>query len=87
LAQAVAVGIERSHQVHDLPEIRIVVRQHDVYRVRCTCGREHVATLPEEVSRAPSSYGELCRHRHNSPYADLPVMPRGRGLLLVVSAD
>jgi transposase len=61
LAQAVAVGIERSHQVHDLPEIRIIVRQHDMYRVRCTCGREHVATLPEQVSRAPLSYGENLR--------------------------
>ena len=80
LAQAVAVGIERSHQVHDLPKIRIVVRQHDVYRVRCTCGREHVATLPEEVSRAPSSYGELCRHRHNSPwgYSSDRTIPRQR---------
>lgn len=57
LAAAAEVGIERSHQVHDLPEIRIVVRQHDVYRVRCGCGREHVAALPDAVSPAPSSYG------------------------------
>lgn len=39
------------------PEIRIRVRQHDVYRVRCGCGREHVAALPEEMSAAPCSYG------------------------------
>jgi transposase len=58
---AVEVGIERSHQVHDLPEIRIRVRQHDVYRVRCGCGREHVAALPSEVSTARSSYGENLR--------------------------
>ncbi|MGH3886053.1 MAG: IS66 family transposase [Pseudonocardiaceae bacterium] len=57
LAEAAEVGIEGSHQTHDLPEIRIVVRQHDVYRVRCACGREHVAALPEGVSPAPSSYG------------------------------
>jgi transposase len=57
LAEATEVGIERSHQTHDLPEIRITVRQHDVYRVRCACGREHVATLPDGVSSAPSSYG------------------------------
>ncbi len=57
LAEATEVGVERSHQTHDLPEIRITVRQHDVYRVRCSCGREHVATLPAGVSSAPSSYG------------------------------
>jgi transposase len=57
LAGATEVGIERSHQIHDLPEIHITVRQHDVCRVRCGCGREHVATLPAGVSLAPSSYG------------------------------
>ncbi|MDP9185209.1 MAG: IS66 family transposase [Actinomycetota bacterium] len=57
LAGALEMGVERSHQTHDLPEIRVVVRQHDIYRVRCGCGREHVATLPGDVSPAPSSYG------------------------------
>lgn len=57
LDQATEVGVERSHQVHDLPEVHIRVCQHDVYRVRCGCGREHVAVLPEGVSSAPSSYG------------------------------
>jgi transposase len=57
LAEARDVGIERSHQVHDLPEVRIKVWQHDVYRVCCGCGTEHAATLPAEVSAAPSSYG------------------------------
>ncbi|MGH3587987.1 MAG: IS66 family transposase [Pseudonocardia sp.] len=57
LADACDVGVERSHQVHDLPEVRITVWQHDVYRVRCGCGSEHVAGLPQEVSAAPSSYG------------------------------
>jgi transposase len=57
LAGAVQVGIEHSHQEHDLPEVRIRVCQHDVYRVRCGCGREHVGALPAGVSRAPSSYG------------------------------
>ena len=51
------MGIARSHQVHDLPEVRIKVSQHDVYRVRCPCGAEHVGVLPAEVSSAPSSYG------------------------------
>jgi transposase len=57
LAAAEDVGIERSYQVHDLPEVRIKVWQHDVYRVRCACGAEHVGSLPEEVAVAPSSYG------------------------------
>lgn len=55
------VGVERSHQVHDLPEVRIRVWQHDVYRVRCACGTEHVGSLPDEVSTAPSSYGPNLR--------------------------
>lgn len=57
LAQACEVGVERSHQVHDLPQVRIRVWQHDVYRVRCACGTEYVGVLPDEVSTAPSSYG------------------------------
>jgi transposase len=61
LTRACDVGIERSHQVHDLPEIDIKVWQHDVYRVRCGCGTEHLGTLPGEVSAAPSSYGPSLR--------------------------
>lgn len=57
LATARDVGIERSHQVHDLPEFHLRASQHDVYRVRCDCGAEHVGSLPAEVSAAPSSYG------------------------------
>jgi hypothetical protein len=57
LADARDVGIERSHQVHDLPEVDIKVSQHDVYRVRCACGAEHLGSLPAEVSAAPASYG------------------------------
>jgi transposase len=57
LAAARDVGIERSHQVHDLPEVHIRVSQHDVYRVRCGCGAGHVGSLPGAVSAAPSSYG------------------------------
>lgn len=55
LADAHDVGIARSHQVHDLPEVRIKVSQHDVSRVRCPCSTEHVGSLPVEVSTAPSN--------------------------------
>jgi len=61
LAGAAEVGIKRSHQVHDLPEIRIRVRQHDLYRVRCGCGREHVADRPAQVPVASCSYGPTIR--------------------------
>jgi transposase len=57
LAAAADVRVERSHQVHDLPEISVKVTQHDVWRVRCGCGREHVGTLPPDVPAAPASYG------------------------------
>ena len=57
LADAHDVGIERSHQVHDLPEVDIKVWQHAVDRVRCGGGAEHVGRLPDEVSTAPASYG------------------------------
>jgi transposase len=61
LGKAEDVGIERSHQVHDLPEVQITVWQHDVYRVRCGCGAEHIGALPDEMSAAPSSYGPNLR--------------------------
>lgn len=57
LARAADVGIERSPQGHDLPEVHLRVSQHDVYRVRCDRGAEHVGSLPAKVSAAPSSYG------------------------------
>jgi transposase len=57
LAAAEDVRVERSHQVHDLPEVAVKVTQHNVWRVRCGCGQEHVGTLPPEVPAAPSSYG------------------------------
>ena len=57
LGAAGDVRVERSHQVHDLPEVSVQVTQHDVWRVRCGCGREHVGTLPAGVPATPSSYG------------------------------
>lgn len=43
--------------MHDLPEITIKVTQHEVWRVRCGCGQQHVGALPAGVSAAPTSYG------------------------------
>ncbi|PKW15475.1 IS66 family transposase [Saccharopolyspora spinosa] len=61
LAFAEDLGVERSHQVHDLPEVRLTVWQHDVHRVRCACGTEHLGSLPDEVPDSPLSYGPNLR--------------------------
>ncbi|GAB3681618.1 IS66 family transposase [Saccharopolyspora tripterygii] len=61
LAVAEDLGVERSHQVHDLPEVRLTVWQHDVHRVRCACGTEHLGALPGEVPDTPLSYGPNLR--------------------------
>jgi hypothetical protein len=57
LAAATDVGVAASHQEHDIPQVSAVVRQHDRHRVRCGCGAEHVAPVPDGVSGAPVSYG------------------------------
>jgi hypothetical protein len=57
LADAAEVGVARSHQVHEVPLVTVTVIQHDLYRVRCGCGREHVAGQPAGLSPAPASYG------------------------------
>lgn len=57
LAGAAELGVARSHQVHDVPLVTARVVQHDLYRVRCGCGREHVAGQPDRVAAAPVSYG------------------------------
>uniref|UniRef100_UPI001EF72CE0 IS66 family transposase n=1 Tax=Frankia sp. CIT1 TaxID=2880974 RepID=UPI001EF72CE0 len=57
LGGAAEVGLARSHQVHEVPLVTVRVVQHDLYRVRCGCGREHVAGQPGGVARAPASYG------------------------------
>lgn len=58
LAGAADLGVAASHQVHDIPEVSVVVRQHDRHRVRCGgCGAEHVAGRPEGVTDAAVSYG------------------------------
>lgn len=89
LAGAHDVGIERSHQVHDLPEVDIRAWQHDVYRVRCGCGAEHVGHLPlRSVDRTGQLRGEpevaggvsatpACRHRRRRPGRARPGVPPG----------
>ena len=76
LGEAVQGGIERSHQVHDLPEIRITVRQHDVYRVRCACGREHVARVARRDVTGPVQLRDEPQVAGRVP-AGLPARPGG----------
>ena len=57
LADAADVGVAASHQEHDIPQVSAVVRQHDRHRVRCGCGAEHVAPVPDGVANSPTSYG------------------------------
>jgi transposase len=57
LSEATDEGIARSHQVHDVPLVTRTITQHDLHRVRCGCGRAHVAARPQDVQGSPSSYG------------------------------
>jgi hypothetical protein len=57
LAGAIELGVAASHQVHDIPLVSATVTQHDLHRVRCGCGAEHVAVRPEGVAASPTSYG------------------------------
>ena len=57
LADAADVGVAASHQEHDIPQVSAVVRQHDRHKVRCGCGAEHVAPVPDGVANSPTSYG------------------------------
>lgn len=57
LAGALDLGVQRSHQVHEVPLVTVTVTQHDLHKVVCGCGREHTADRPGQVAGSPSSYG------------------------------
>jgi transposase len=46
LAGARDLGVRYSHQVTDLPEVRVQTIQHDRHAAQCSCGRVHVADAP-----------------------------------------
>ena len=52
LAEAADEGVAASDQVHDVPLSTRTVVQHDRHRVRCGCGRAHVAERPVQVPAA-----------------------------------
>jgi len=43
-------------QVFDIPEIKIQVTEHQVFKRKCTCGQETISTFPIQAN-APVSYG------------------------------
>ena len=57
LAEGAALGIARSHQQHEVPQMSATCTQHDLYAVRCRCGQVHVADRPDGVADTPVSYG------------------------------
>jgi transposase len=57
LANGADLGVARSHQQHEVPQMSATCTQHDLYAVRCGCGRVHVAERPDGVADTPVSYG------------------------------
>lgn len=43
-------------QVIDIPPIKPVITEHDVYKIRCRCGHENIAAFPEGIV-SPVCYG------------------------------
>ena len=43
-------------QVFDIPEIKVQVTEHQVFKVRCNCGHETTSSYPTQAN-APVSYG------------------------------
>ena len=59
LGLAELVG-EEIRQVFDIPEPRVVVTEHRVYKLRCSCGEVNEGEFPPEA-RAPVAYGPRVR--------------------------
>lgn len=57
----VAGWVKERRQVHDLPELRLWVREHQIEEVCCpSCGQPNVGCFPAEIS-APVQYGPQVR--------------------------
>jgi transposase len=59
LSGAPVDGCER-RQVFDLPQVRLLVREHVCERRRCACGHQTIGSFPAGVS-APTQYGPRVR--------------------------
>jgi transposase len=61
LTGAADLGVARSAQQAELPDLAARRIQHDLHRARCGCGREHVAARPPGVPDAALSIGPHLR--------------------------
>lgn len=81
------VGAE-ARQVHDLPELGLLVTEHRAERRRCGCGTVTAATFPDGV-RAPACYGPGVRaaacYLHGQQH--LPVQRTAQALADLVGAE
>jgi len=58
LGEALDLGIARSHQIVDTPEVTATVTQYDEHAVQCRCGRTHIAEPPAGAGEAGTvTYG------------------------------
>ena len=87
LADAGVVGAE-VRQVHDLPQLGLLVTEHRAERRRCACGTVTAATFPDGV-RAPACYGPGVRaavaYLHGQQH--LPVQRTAQALADLVGAE
>ena len=87
LADAPMVGAE-VRQVHDLPQLGLLVTEHRAERRRCGCGAVTAAAFPEGV-RAPACYGPGVRaaacYLHGQQH--LPVQRTAQALADLVGAE
>ncbi len=61
LSGAADLGVARSAQQLEMPDVAARRVQHDMHRARCGCGREHVAARPPGVPDAAVSIGPNLR--------------------------
>jgi transposase len=61
LAGAEDLGVARSVQQLEIPEVAAQRIQHDMHRARCGCGRQHVAARPAGVPDTAVSIGPHLR--------------------------
>ncbi|MGF1647080.1 MAG: transposase, partial [Kineosporiaceae bacterium] len=57
LGEATDEGVAASDQVHDVPLSTRKVTQHDRHRVRCGCGRTHLAHRPADLAATVGAAG------------------------------
>lgn len=57
LGDAADLGIVERYQQHEIPQMSVTVTQYDQHRVRCGCGRMHIAGRPEGARSGLVEYG------------------------------